>query len=282
MRLGAGAGGLAGRMGEAAESARAAFLARMSELTEAAPAKVMLGDATVRDQDTFDPGRVEAYLGRACAAAAGWEPLGVSTTGGEGLRRMSAKLEARAGSYLLTARLSVQFHVLLYYRPEQRVVECQRELDEVIEAAGGAERDIAERGERVAAARLGEAGYAGMGAQELFESLYADDGLREGLYSEIQEGAGALREKIARRSELLSELDSLLLETYQTSQLLIDDARLVTGEEGFVCSFDLEMLRDGGKDGTLDARRIPEAVGSELLGLLGAMGAAVSDAGNRK
>ena len=44
-------------------------------------------------------------------------------------------------------------------------------------------------------------------------------------------------------------LDNLLVETYQTTPVLIDDTRLVTGEEGCLCTFDLEFVKNKAKEG---------------------------------
>ena len=64
-------------------------------------------------------------------------------------------------------------------------------------------------------------------------------------------------QKISQRKEnLLKELDDLLLETYQMEPILIDEARLVTGEEGCVCNIDIEMIENGQKGGLFDSNQV--------------------------
>ena len=44
--------------------------------------------------------------------------------------------------------MSIQFHVLLYYKPDYRVIECQKELSEIIEETkDSAETNVADMSE---------------------------------------------------------------------------------------------------------------------------------------
>ena len=57
----------------------------------------------------------------------------------------------------------------------------------------------------------------------------------------------------------------MLVETYQTSPVLIDDTRLITGEEGCLCTFDIEFIRNKTKEGLFDPRKIPESVKENII-----------------
>ena len=48
----------------------------------------------------------------------------------------------------------------------------------------------------------------------------------------------------------------MLLETYQIEPVLIDEARLVTGEEGCVCNIDIEKIEDDQKTGLFDPGQV--------------------------
>jgi len=48
----------------------------------------------------------------------------------------------------------------------------------------------------------------------------------------------------------------LLLETYQMEPILIDEARLVTGEEGCVCTIDIAMIENGQNGGLFDSNQV--------------------------
>jgi hypothetical protein len=56
----------------------------------------------------------------------------------------------------------------------------------------------------------------------------------------------------------------LLVETYQTSSVLIDDAKLVTGEEGCLCTLDIEFIKDGIKEGLFDPRKISDSTKAKI------------------
>ena len=51
---------------------------------------------------------------------------------------------------------------------------------------------------------------------------------------------------------MLNQLDDLLLETFHTSLVLIDEQRLVNGEEGCLCNIDIERLENNAKHGLFD------------------------------
>jgi len=63
---------------------------------------------------------------------------------------------------------------------------------------------------------------------------------------------------------LLKELDDLLLETYQMEPILIDEARLVTGEEGCVCNIDIEMIENGQKSSLFDSNQVSSSTKEKI------------------
>ncbi len=240
VRLGAGRGeGAAARLGDACTAMAGTFLGAVGEMTRPRQARVMLADATVTSQSTFDPGAVHSYMGQVASLLGGWTARGPEYGGGGGTRRLFVRLEAEIPGYVVGAHLAIQYHALLYYRPEQRVVECQRELERLAASAEEAQRRAASRGDEAAREGLGAAGDGGV--QEIFEALYNDEDLL-GRVSGMADGAagGGAGAILDRRKSLLAELDSHLVETYGTEQVLIDEARLATGEEGAAFSVDLE------------------------------------------
>ena len=109
------------------------FLEKIVELTQMVTVKVMMGDATVTDQKTFDPKKVMDYFKIINDNLKDWSVQEVSISNNEDLRRIFTKFEIMEGNYLISVHLSLQFHVLLYYKPTQQVIECQKELAEIVE-----------------------------------------------------------------------------------------------------------------------------------------------------
>ena len=76
-------------------------------------------------------------------------------------------------------------------------------------------------------------------------------------------------QKISQHKEnLLKELDDLLLETYQMEPVLIDEARLVTGEEGCLCNIDIEKIENGQKNGLFDFNQVSGSTNEKISTLI--------------
>ncbi len=51
----------------------------------------------------------------------------------------------------------------------------------------------------------------------------------------------------------------------QIIPVLIDDARLITGEEGCLCTVDLEFVKNKNREGLFDPRKMPDSVKENIL-----------------
>jgi len=242
------------------------YVDHVKNLTKTVQIKVMLGDSTVTDQLTFDPQEIKNFYDKIIKNLLDWSVQNITITNNEDIRRIFTKFEVREGNYILSGHLSQQFHVLLYYKPEQRVIECQKELSEIIENTKDKEAEIADLGDQFVINKLKELGYKDLDNQKLFEIFFNNDEVREKIYSEIEQQSDVDFQKLSKKKvELFNELDSFLMETYQTTPILIDDARLVTGEEGCLCTFDLEHIKNKNKEGLFDSKKIPQNVKQKII-----------------
>ena len=241
------------------------FLEKIQDITKPIDIKVMLGDATITEQKTFDPESVRHYYENLIKNLKDWTIQEVSISNNEDLRRIFIKFEIKEGNYLISGHMSLQYHVLLFYKPDQRVIESQKELAEIIDLTKNKEQQMSDNNDQLVLEKLKEKGYKDFDHQKLFEIFFENNELREQIYKEIEEKSEIDFEKMFRRkNELVKELDNLLIETYQTSSVLIDDAKLVTGEEGCLCTFDIEFLRGDIKEGLFDPRKISEPIRKKL------------------
>jgi len=242
------------------------YVDHIKNLTKTVQIKVMLGNSTVTDQSTFDPQEIKNFYDKIIKNLRDWSIQNITITNNEDLRRIFTKFEVREGNYLLSGHLSQQFHVLLYYKPEQRVIECQKELSEIIENTKDKEVELANLGDQFVLNKLKELGYKDLDNQKLFEILFNNDEVREKIYREIEQHSDVDFQKLSKKKvELFNELDSFLMETYQTTPILIDDARLITGEEGCLCTFDLEHIKNKNKEGLFDSKKIPQIVKQKII-----------------
>jgi len=242
------------------------FLSQITELTKMIDVKVMMGDSTVTEQKTFDPKQVTDYFQKIKNNLEDWSLQDVSISNNEDIRRIFTKFEIMEGNYLLSGHISIQFHVLLYYKPDQRVLDSQKELSEIVDLTKNNEQRISDDSDQFVLNKLKEMGYKDFDHQKLFEIFYENDEFREKVYAEIEKDAGVdFQELSEKKTKLFNELDSLLIETYQITPVLIDDARLITGEEGCLCTVDLEFVKNKNREGLFDPRKISDFVKENIL-----------------
>jgi hypothetical protein len=133
----------------------------------------------------------------------------------------------------------------------------QKELSDFMDMTKKQEDELTQKSDHVILEKLKAEGYKDLDTQSLFEVFYRDDKIREKIMSEIELQTDGDLQKISQRKEsLLKALDDLLLETYQMEPVLIDEARLVTGEEGCVCNIDIEMIENDQKSSLFDPKKI--------------------------
>ena len=229
------------------------FLRLITSASKTVDTKVMLGDSTVKEVDTFDPKNVEVFFNNIINSLKDWESQGISYSYNDDVRRIFTKLEIREGDYVISIHVSLQFHVLLYYKPVQKVIDLQKELSEIIDKTRTSDSKYSDEGNKIILQKLQDLGYDKINEQNLFELFYNDESLSK-ILSEKIEGSqeNETIEFNNKKKELLNLLDDLLLETFQTSLVLIDEQRLVNGEEGCLCNIDLEHVENNSKQGLFD------------------------------
>jgi len=248
------------------ENIQEVFLSKIIDLIKPIDIKVMLGDATITEQKTFDPIRVSDFYQRIIKNLKNWSVQEVSISNNDDIRRIFTKFEIREGNYLISGHMSLQYHVLLYYKPDQRVIQAQKKLAEIIDLTKNKEQQMSDNSDQFVLNKLKEKGYKDFDHQKLFEIFYENDEFREKIYKEIQKDIEVdFKDLSTKKTMLIKELDNLLIETYQTSPVLIDDTRLITGEEGCLCTFDIEFIRNKTKEGLFDPRKISESVKENIV-----------------
>ena len=248
------------------ENTQQLFLAKIMELTKSISVKVMLGDATITEQKTFDPALINDFYQTIIKNLKDWSVQEVSISNNEDIRRIFTKFEIREGNYLISGHMSLQYHVLLYYKPDQRVIQLQKELSEIIDLTKNKEQQMSDNSDQFVLNKLKDKGYKDFDHQKLFEIFYENDEFREKIYKEIEKDIEVDFQDLSnKKTNLIKELDNMLVETYQTSPVLIDDTRLITGEEGCLCTFDIEFIRNKTKEGLFDPRKISESVKENII-----------------
>ena len=249
------------------------LLRKILELTKSVDIKVMMGDSTITEQKTFDPKQIIDYLEKLNQKLTDWSLQDVSITNNEDLRRIFTKFEITEGNYIISGHISLQFHVLLFYKPLQRVIDCQKELAEIVDTTKNKETELSDNSDQFVLNKLKQMGYKDFDHQKLFEVFYNDEEFSKKVYAEIEKESGEeFKKLIEKKNQLFKELDSLLIETYQTSSVLIDDARLVSGEEGCLCTLDIEFIKNNNREGLFDPRKMSNTTKENILKRLDILG----------
>ena len=233
------------------------FLEKIKEIARKHPVDVMLQDGAVKKQETFDVEKIHQIYNNMAERLGTWTLEGISSTNDEGIRRNFIKLNINVDDHIISLHLSIQYHVILFYQPKYEVLKKQKELSDFMDKTKKQEDELTEKTDQVILEKLRVEGYKKFDAQNLFEILYKDDKIREKIMNETELQTDGDLQKISQHKEnLLKALDDLLLETYQMEPILIDEARLVTGEEGCVCNIDIERIENDQKSGLIDSKKM--------------------------
>jgi len=241
------------------------FHGKIKEIAKKHLVDVMMQNGTVKKQETFDVEKIHQVYNEFANKLQDWTIDGISSTNDEGIRRNFIKLITNADDCKISLHLSIQYHVILFYQPNYEVMKKQKELSDFMDITKKQEGELTEKSDHVILEKLRAEGYKDLDTQNLFEIFYNDDKIREKIMNEIDLQTDGDLQKISQRKEnLLKELDDLLLETYQMEPILIDEARLVTGEEGCVCNIDIEMIENGQKGGLFDSNQVSSSTKEKI------------------
>jgi len=241
------------------------FHEKIKEIAKKHLVDVMMQDGIVKKQETFDVEKIHQVYNGFANRLQDWTLDGISSTNNEGIRRNFIKLNTNADNCKISLHFSIQYHVILFYQPNYVVMKKQKELSDFMDMTKKQEGELTEKSDHVILEKLRAEGYKDLDTQNLFEIFYDDDKIREKIMNEIELQTDGDLQKISQRKEnLLKELDDLLLETYQMEPILIDEARLVTGEEGCVCNIDIEMIENGQKGGLFDSNQVSSSTKEKI------------------
>lgn len=252
-------------MSEKGEEIRTLFLEHIKGLVIKVPVRVMLGDGTVSNQESFDPGKTRQFYDSILKILQDWTHDGISVTTDQDLRRSFIKLEVKENNYVLSTHMSLQYHALLFYKLDHKVIDIQKELSEISDKIKELGESIAPQSDQIIEEKLRQKGYESMDQQKLFEVLFEHDDLTQELAKHLQSNQEKINGLIERQNFLFKELDNMLIEVYHTTPMMIDEMKMIAAEEGCLCIFNLEHLKNNSREGNLDPARIPTMAKDNLL-----------------
>ena len=241
------------------------FLEKIKKITKNYSIDVMLQDGTIKKQQTFDIQKIDSLYKNITEKLKDWSEHGISHTNNEDIRRNFVKFAINVENYQILLHLSIQYHVLLFYQTNYEVIKKQKELADFMDTTKNNEEKLKEKSDKMILEKLRAEGYKNLDTENLFDIFFRDDKIREKIMSEIEtQTDGELQKIIQHKQDLLKNLDDLLLEVYQIEPVLIDETRLVSGEEGCVCNIDIEQVENNQKTGSFDSNNISVAVKDKI------------------
>jgi hypothetical protein len=266
----------------AAGKVQDAFLEAIKPAIASSQANAMLGDGTITRADTFDPQNVRNFFQELGNTLEGWTFSGILKSATEDIHRLYSRFTKEADRFYISSYCGIQFHVLPYYRVDRRVIEIQKELVNIEGTASSFLSKMTGIGDKVLAIELEKRGYSNLEFEELFVKIFEDEKLVEELNEKtvaIESQFPQFEETRNRKSDLLSELNDLLVNFYQTSPVLIDYNRLMQGEEGVTNYFDIEAIKKNKntkrREAFLDTVKMPKEAADMLSVEIGNVGAAL-------
>ena len=266
------------KVNSAAEKVQGAFLEAIKPAIAMHQANAMLGDGTITQADTFDPQNVQNFFQQLGKTLQDWTFSGVLKSATEDMHRLYCTFTKEADKFYISVYFGIQFHELPYYRVDRRVIEIQKELVKIEGRATSVLSKMTAAADRVLATELEKRSYTNLGFEELFAKMFDDEKLIEELNKKtavVESQFPQIGETRNKKSELLSELNDLLIKFYQTSPVVIDYNRLMQGEEGITNYFDIEVLKNKKnkrREAFLDTIKMPKEAADMLSGELGAVG----------
>jgi hypothetical protein len=251
-----------------AEEIRTLFLEHIVNFTKKVSLKVMLGDGTVTDQESFDPVMIRKFFDHILQKTSKWTNQGVSTTAEKDLRRSFIKFEIKEGNYLLSAHMSLQYHALLFYKLDNRVIEMQKELSDISDMIADLQVKVGPENDKIIEEKLKQQGYHSIDDQKLFEVLFNREDITQDIIQSIEISHAEHTRLVSNRDRLFGELDKMLIEVYHTTPVMIDENRMIAAEEGCLCNFNLEYVKNNTRQGNINLYRISEQTKMNLLDLM--------------
>jgi hypothetical protein len=229
------------------ERVQEAFLNAIKPSIALRQENVMLGDGTITQANTFDLQNVQSFFQRLGNALEGWTFNGILNSATEDVHRIYCTFTKETDKFYVSVYFGIQFHVLLYYRVDNQVIDIQKELIKLEDTSASVSDNMARASDKVLATELEKRGFINLGFDELFVRMFEDEGLVEQLNektSVVEDQFPEFRHARTKKNELLSKLKDLLIEFYRTSPVIVDYNRLMQGEEGVTNYIDIEILKN--------------------------------------
>ena len=212
--------------------------------------KVMLADFTIIQANTFDPNKVLNYFfnkEKEISKLKNYKIVPVQLTKTDDLHRIFFQLSIEIEKFYFFIYMGIQFHALLYYKPDKDVINIYKRIRQLEEINFDIKKEISKRGDLLIQQELEKLGYKEISNIELFEELFTKQDLSERLSHsavKVEESFPQLKQNTKLIETLKKDLENFTIELYQINQASIDSNKLMIGEEGIAFNMDFELIKN--------------------------------------
>jgi hypothetical protein len=212
--------------------------------------KVMLADFTIIQTNTFDPNKVLNYFfnkEKEISKLKNYKIVPVQLTKTDDLHRIFFQLSIEIEKFYFFIYMGIQFHALLYYKPDKEVINIYKRIRQLEEINFDIKKEISKRGDLLIQQELEKLGYKEISNTELFEELFTKQDLSERLSHsavKVEESFPQLKQNTKLIETLKKDLENFTIEIYQINQASIDSNKLMIGEEGIAFNMDFELIKN--------------------------------------
>ena len=212
--------------------------------------KVMLADFTIIQTNTFDPNKILNFFfnkEKEISKLKNYKIVPVQLTKTDDLHRIFFQLSIEIEKFYFLIYMGIQFHALLYYKPDKEVINIYKRIRQLEEINFDIKKEISKRGDLLIQQELEKLGYKEISNTELFEELFTKQDLSERLSHsavKVEESFPQLKQNTKLIETLKKDLENFTIEIYQINQASIDSNKLMIGEEGIAFNMDFELIKN--------------------------------------
>ena len=212
--------------------------------------KVMLADFTIIQTNTFDPNKVLNYFfnkEKEISKLKNYKIVPVQLTKTDDLHRIFFQLSIEIEKFYFFIYMGIQFHALLYYKPDKEVINIYKRIRQLEEINFDIKKEISKRGDLLIQQELEKLGYKEISNTDLFGELFTKQDLSERLSHsavKVEESFPQLKQNTKLIETLKKDLENFTIEIYQINQASIDSNKLMIGEEGIAFNMDFELIKN--------------------------------------
>jgi len=173
--------------------------------------------------------------------------LNFQLTKTDDLHRIFFQLSIEIEKFYFLIYMGIQFHALLYYKPDKEVINIYKRIRQLEEINFDIKKEISKRGDLLIQQELEKLGYKEISNTELFEELFTKQDLSERLSHsavKVEESFPQLKQNTKLIETLKKDLENFTIEIYQINQVSIDSNKIMIGEEGIAFNMDFELIKN--------------------------------------